>query len=116
MLAPVDAVATVTAEGQSITLRLNMRTMALAAAGGVDLFDPAALDALTTLQQSRLVHALASIDTPDLTEDHALALVVRHGEATGAAIIDLLARAAGGNTANPPKAGRKQPKGRATAS
>lgn len=76
-LAPIDGKVTIEAAGDTFTLRLNFRTIALAKAQGVDVFRPENMD---VLQSAQLLKALATPEHPDLSDDHALALVLHHGE------------------------------------
>lgn len=110
MVAPVDAVAVLEAEGDKFTLRLNFRTIALAEAEGIDLFDPASLNALTTIGTAKLVRCLARAEHPDFTDEHGLALALRHGEAVTQKLFELMSRAAGkgGDGENPPKGANEQ--------
>ena len=110
MVAPVDATATIEAEGETFTLRLNFRAIALAEAEGIDLFDPQSLNKLTTASTSRLIRCLAKQDQDGFTDEQGFALATRHGEAVTLAIFQLIqiASGKGGDEPNPPKAGRKR--------
>lgn len=111
MVAPIDAKAVIEADGESITLRLNFRTISLAEAAGIDMFDSFSMDRQTTLSMSRLVKALA---TPDhegqFDAEQWLAITLRSGPQIVAAIQELMLGAAGkGGDENPPKADKRKP-------
>lgn len=108
MVAPIDAKATIEAEGETFTLRLIFRTMAQCEAAGIDLFDPASLSRLTTVKTAKLVQCLAVVDHETMSDEEAFALTVRHGDQVTKALMHLIKTAAGkgGDEANPPKAGK----------
>jgi len=95
MVAPIDAKAIIQAGDEQITLQLNFRTLALAKAGGVNLLGGADLGAMDPLDLAVLVRAFATPAHPDMTEDQALALLIRHGSACTAAITELAQHFAG---------------------
>lgn len=104
MLAPIDAVAKV--EEAGVTLRLNFRTIALAAAENIDLFDQVSLNNLTTFTTAKLARCLATPDQPDFTDEDGLALTLGHAKAFTAALFELMSKAVGkAGDENPPKAG-----------
>ena len=72
MVAPVDAKATFEVEGETITLRLNWRSIALGEELGVDLFSPDGVKA-TVGNSALLLKCLASTDHPQMSLDEALA-------------------------------------------
>ena len=86
MVAPIDAKATFEAEGEAFTLRLNFRTLALAAKEGVDML---AGKERSPLEMALVLKSLASVDHPEMTDDTALALMLRHSAAVGAALTTL---------------------------
>lgn len=86
MVAPVDSKASFEVEGEKITLRLNFRSIALADAEGIDVF---AGQHLSTAKLACLAHCFAVQEHPEMTEDEALAIVVRGGDATRKAILKL---------------------------
>lgn len=105
MLAPIDAVAKV--EEAGVTLRLNFRTIALAAAENIDLFDQNSLNSLTTFTTAKLDRCLATPDQPDFTDEDGLSLTLGHAKAFTTALFDLLNKAVGkAGGENPPKAGK----------
>jgi hypothetical protein len=85
MVAPIDAKASFEAGGESFTLHLNFRTLALAKKAGVNLFG----GGLDPLDIAVAVRCLASPSHPNLTDDEAFALVVSDGEAAATAIAEL---------------------------
>jgi len=110
MLAPIDAKAIVEAGDDKIVLRLNFRTIALAAAEDIDLFDPQSLNRLTTMTTAKLARCLATPDQPDFTDENGLSLTVQHGAVFTKALFDLLKSATGkAGDENPPKAGKGKP-------
>lgn len=110
MLAPIDATATVEAGDDKIILRLNFRTIALAAAEDIDLFDPDSLNRLTTMTTATLARCLATPDQPNFTDENGLTLTVQHGAKLTKAVFDLIKTAAGkAGDENPPKAGKGKP-------
>lgn len=109
MVAPIDAKSVITVDGEDITLRLCFRTIALGEAAGVDLFADGGID-LTMSRSALLVKCLAAVDHPAMTEDQALAVVVRYGGAKiGAVILNLIARF-GGAPADPGDEGKEPAK------
>lgn len=101
MVAPIDAKATFEAEGEVFTLRLNFRVLALAKKEGVNLLSGVEMDAVSV---AVAVRCLAAQDHPDMTDDDAFAIVVRNGEAVGAAMTTLFTEfggSAGGNAVKP---------------
>ena len=80
MVAPIDAKATIEADGETFTLRLIFRTMAKCEAAGIDLFDPASLSNVTTVKTAKLVQCLAVVDHENMSGDVAFALTLRHGD------------------------------------
>lgn len=110
MVAPIDAVAKIEVEGETITLRLNFRTIALAEAEGIDLFDPASLNELTTVGTARLVRCLASVDHPGFTDETGLAIALRHGAEMTQKLFELMKSAAGkGGEGENPQTGASAP-------
>ena len=97
MVAPIDAKVTFEVEGEPITLRLNFRTLALAKKNGVNLMSGEDKD---MLELATAVRCLAVVDHEKMTDDEALAIVMRGGEATANALVALFsdfAGSAGGN-------------------
>lgn len=108
MIAPIDARATIDAGEDKVELVLNFRTIALAAAAGVELLaGTITLDAISTV---KLLAAFATPAHPGFDEEQAFALMLRHGEACGAAVSTLLTSfaAAAGAEANPPTPRRRK--------
>lgn len=97
MVAPIDTKVTFEVEGEPVTLRLNFRALALAKKEGVNLMAGKELDAL---ELAVAVRCLAAQDT-EMSDDQALAYVVRHGEEVGKAVAalftDFAGKSAGGN-------------------
>lgn len=86
MVAPIDAVTTLTAGGQTLKLQLNWRTIALA--------EDQRADAVTSFGGGKpnlsglaaILWAFAQPAQPDFTMDDAFALVMRHGKDVGEAV------------------------------
>lgn len=94
MVAPVDAKATFEVEGESITLRLNFRAIALAEKHGVDLLnDGAELNSIT--QGVTVLMALGMQDHPDYTEDHWLAIAMNEPKKMRGALLELFSQFGG---------------------
>lgn len=87
-IAPIDSKVTFEADGETITLRLNFRALALAKAAGVNLMSGAEMDPLDI---AVTVRCLAADAHPDMTDEEAFALVVKGGEVVTKAIADLFA-------------------------
>lgn len=104
MVAPIDAKVTFEVEGEPITLRLNFRTLALAKKEGVNLVSGEQRD---MLELATAVRCLAVQDHPDMTDDEALAIVMRGGESTGAAMVSLFSDFAASAEGNGKKAKAK---------
>jgi hypothetical protein len=86
MVAPLDAKASFEVEGETITLRLNFRALALAKKEGVNLMSGENMDAISL---AIAVRCLAAQDHPQMTDEEAFAIVVRGGEASAAALVEL---------------------------
>lgn len=96
-IAPIDSRVTIEAAGDTITLRLNFRALALAKKAGVNLMAGGALD---PLDMAVAVRCLAADAHPEMTDEEAFALIVSGGEEVGRALADLFAdftKAAEGN-------------------
>jgi hypothetical protein len=93
MVAPLDAKVTFDVEGEPITLHLSFRELALAKQEGVNLLSGADLDALSLAVALR---CLAVDAHPTMTNDQALAIVLKSGEAASDAMLELF-RAFGGS-------------------
>lgn len=109
MLAPVDAKATFEAGGETFTLAMNMRTIALAEREWSEAVT-GFLTANTTLTgTSTLLWAFAQPAHPDLTRETALAMVMAHHEPILDALVECFTisteKAAGADSPkpNPPK-------------
>jgi hypothetical protein len=94
MIAPIDAKVSFEAEGETITLRLNMRTVALANEQGIDLIY-GGFEALNSTQMTGLLLALSAPDHPELSDGQALAIITRATTAFGEALAKLFLLAAG---------------------
>lgn len=94
MVAPIDAKVTFEAGGESIALRLNFRSLSLLEAAGLDLFSQAGI-AMTLGKTAIMCRCLAVNDHPAMTDDEALAIAARHGEAFGLAVLGLIAKFGG---------------------
>lgn len=76
MVAPVDAKAELTVEGETFTLRLNFRTLALLEQAGLDPFSPEGFS-LSASRLAMMCMCLTIQEHPELTDTDALAIVVR---------------------------------------
>lgn len=95
MVAPIDAKSVITVEGEEFTFRLCFRSIAMGEQLGVNLFSEEGID-FTITKVALLVKCLTIVDHPELTEDDALAIAVRHGiENMAPLILDLLNRFGG---------------------
>lgn len=99
MVAPIDAKATIEVEGETITLRLNFRALALAKKQGVDLMAGKQLDAI---ELATALRCMAAQDHPEMTDEEAFAIIVRGGDASAQALTELFTEfggkaSAGGN-------------------
>lgn len=88
MVAPIDSKASFEVEGETFTLRLNFRSIALAEKHGINLL---AIDSpeLTMTDTAVLLKCMAVEEHPDFTENHALAVVAKAPDALAAALIEL---------------------------
>ena len=107
MVAPIDASVTFDVGGETIALRLNFRSIALLEAAGLDLFGVEGVK-MTLVTSARMLQCL-SVNDHALSDDEALAVVARHGEAFGKAVLECIARFGGkvedeGNVEAAPKA------------
>ncbi len=96
-IAPIDSKVTVEVGGDSFTLRLNFRALALAKKAGVNLLAGGEMDPLDI---AVAVRCLAADAHPKMTDEEAFALVIAGGEAVGKAMAELFgdfAKAAEGN-------------------
>ena len=94
MVAPVDSKVEVEVDGETITLRLNFRSISLLEEAGLDLFSPEGFD-MTLARSAVMCRCLAITDHPTMTDDEALAIVARAGQSFGVAVLDLIARFGG---------------------
>jgi hypothetical protein len=106
MVAPIDAKVTFEVEGETITLRLNFRALAMCEQRGVDMFSGTGIS-MTLTNGAQLLRSLAVTDHPDMDEDEALAIVVKYGMADFGARIGELIVAFGGEDEGNVKAGKK---------
>lgn len=93
MVAPIDAKSVLTVEGEDITLRLNFRSIALCEAVGLDLFTENGV-AMTLAKSATLLKCLAANDH-DLSDDEALAIVVKSKLGFGEAVLALMGQFTG---------------------
>jgi hypothetical protein len=101
MVAPIDAKATFEVEGETFTLHLNFRALALAKREGVDLMSGKELDAL---EMATALRCLAVQAHPDMTDEVAFAIIVKGGQSAGAAIAALFSDFGGKSEGNGKKA------------
>ena len=103
MVAPIDAKASFDVEGETITLHLNFRGLALAKKAGVNLMAGESMDPLDV---ATTIRCLAAQSHPEMTDEEAFAIVVKAPDATNAALTDLFAAFGGSAEGN----GREQAK------
>lgn len=112
MVAPIDATATLNVGDETFTLAMNMRTFALAKQAGFNFFTMKAGDQLDPFDLATILKAFATPAHPDITDEVAFAIAVRHAADLGATIQkmteDFGAQAGTGGGARPRKA--QQPK------
>ncbi|MDE0878926.1 MAG: hypothetical protein OSB00_09755 [Sphingomonas bacterium] len=110
MVAPIDAKATLDVDGETFTLTMNFRTIALAEDRRSDVVTSFGQGKPTVSGMALLIWAFARPAHPELTEDEALALALHYGDVTGAALGDLFERASakGDGSANPPRPTRRK--------
>ncbi|MGJ0236985.1 hypothetical protein ACQEPB_00490 [Novosphingobium fluoreni] len=94
MVAPVDSKVELQVDGETITLRLNFRSISLLEDAGLDLFSPEGFD-MTLARSAIMCRCMAITDHPGMADDEALAIVTRTGQAFGVAVLDLIARFGG---------------------
>lgn len=107
MVAPIDAKASFEVEGETITLRLNFRALALTKKEGVNLMAGGAMDPVDVATALR---CLAAQDHPEMTDEEAFAIVVRGGEAVGDAFTTLFSQFGGSAEGNAKPAGKSKPR------
>ena len=90
MVAPIDASASFEADGESFTLRMNFRTIALAEAEQPTALMNFGQGRPTVSGMALLIWAFAQPAHEDLTKDQALALAIRHGDAVGKALREVI--------------------------
>jgi hypothetical protein len=88
MVAPIDAKASFEVEGETITLHLNWRSLALAAENGIDVLRG---DPLSSLKTAVLVRCLAVQEHPDMTDEEAFAIIVKAADKAAGAVASLYA-------------------------
>lgn len=94
MLAPTDAKAEVKVGDETIVLRLNFRSIALAQKYGINLLGEAPPE-LVEADGLVLVKCLAHEDQPYFTEDHVVTMVAQNAEGVQKALVDLFAEYGG---------------------
>lgn len=92
MVAPIDAKAAFEVEGETITLRLNFRALALVEAEGIDT---AEIGKLSMVKSAVLLRCLAAQEHPGMTDEEAFAVVFKAGKQAGEAIGRLFVSATG---------------------
>lgn len=97
MVAPIDSKVSFQVEGETITLRLNFRSLALAKAEGVNLLAGAEMDPFNVATALR---CLAVQDHPDMTDEEAFAVAVRGKDVAGKALAELFAKFGGSAEGN----------------
>lgn len=94
MVAPIDAKGEVQADGETFTIRLNWRSIAMLEDHGLDLFSAEGVK-MTLARSAVMMRCLAVNDHPDLTDDEALAVIVKSRENFAVAVLDLITRFGG---------------------
>ena len=89
MVAPLDAKAEFEVEGETITLRLNFRSIALAEENGIDLIG-GMTEELRPTKAAVLVKCLAVQEHPEFTEDHTMAIVAPRNSSGARATIAIV--------------------------
>ncbi|MGB7406790.1 MAG: hypothetical protein WA906_13965 [Pacificimonas sp.] len=108
MVAPINATATIDADGETITLRLNFATLDAARNAGADLF---AGQDLHPMDMAKAIACFAAPAHPGFTAEEGFALVTHYGEASGEALAKLFEEFGAGAEGNVPavsKKGRKK--------
>lgn len=106
MVAPIDAKATFEVEGETITLRLNFRTLSMAHKQGVDLM--AGNAEMDIFHVVTLVRCLAVADHPEMDDEEAFAIVAKGRDAATEAITSLVSEfGAEATSEDAPKGNRK---------
>lgn len=95
MIAPVDSFVAVEAGGETFTLRLNFRSIALAEDCGIDLLSGVPLKATKI---AVMLRCLAAQDHPDLTDEMAFSLLLSDGETISNSIAQLFEKFAAPKT------------------
>lgn len=90
MLAPTDAKSEVKVGGETIVLRLNFRSIALAETHGINLLGGETPE-LGETSGIVLVKCLAIEEQPYFTEDHVITMVSQNSAGVRKALIDLFA-------------------------
>jgi hypothetical protein len=109
MVAPLDAKASFEVEGETITLRLNFRSIALAEEHGINLLSADGID-LSPTRAAIVVKCLAVQEHPDFTEDHTMAIVAAEPERLTEALIALFRSYGGKPGGNATGGKRKAPR------
>lgn len=91
MLAPLDAKVTFEVEGETITLRLNWRSISLAESEGIDLLSEGPVE-MSKSRAAVLVKCLAIQHHPEFTEDHTMAIAIAAPEEMGGALAELFSK------------------------
>lgn len=94
MVAPIDAKVVYEAGDEKITLRLNFRSISLLEENGLDLFTENGVK-MTLARSATMLKCLSINDHPEMTDDEALAAVVKGKSEFGMAVIELLAKFGG---------------------
>ena len=109
MVAPLDAKATFEVGGETVTRRLNFRSIALAEEHGINLLSADGID-LSPTKAAIVVKCLAVQEHPDFTEDHSMAIVATEPGKLTEALISLFrsygGKSEGNGTGGKPKAPR----------
>lgn len=94
MVAPIDAKVELKVDGETITLRLNFRSISLLEENGLDLFSESGVQ-MSLAKAAKMCRFLAVTDHPEMTDDEALAVVSRSKQAFGLQVIELIERFGG---------------------
>lgn len=89
MVAPIDSKVSFEVEGETFTLRLNFRSIALAKAEGINILGGMEIDPINV---ATVIRCLAVQEHPEISDEEAFAIAVRGGDAVGNALTELFAK------------------------
>ena len=104
MVAPIDAKASFEVEGETITLHLNFRGLALAKKEGVNLLSGADMDPVDLAVALR---CMAIQSHPEMSDEEAFAIAMKAPNAVGDAFVQLFSAFGGSAEGNGRERARK---------